>query len=230
LRFNAANGCTQVIQTHASEWILSDDDDLAVFPIDLSTSDCKGTVIPDNIFLTEEISRMYEIGPGDETFMVGRLISHDGRQKNTPVVRFGNISMMPIEPIRTRDGEQIAFLVECRSLSGFSGSPVYAWIPAGWRPNYRPFQVPQGPWLLGINCGHITLPEMVKTLSRGKQIRVEEHSAIEVVIPAWRLQKLLNREELVGSRLKIEKEIEQGQARGFVAYDTLNDLLARLGR
>jgi hypothetical protein len=226
IRFNSADGKTNVIQTASSVWIKSFGDDLAVLPIDLSNSDCKGTVIPDSIFLTENLVGLYDIGPGDETFMVGRLITHDGKQQNTPLVRFGNISMMPLEPIHSKDGDQIAFLVECRSLSGFSGSPVFVWIPAGsWRPTHQPFERLHGPWLLGINCGHITLPEKIRSLSSGKQISVEEHSAIEVVVPAWKLQELLNQESLKQGRLKLEKEIENKEKRGFVAYDSMFDRL-----
>lgn len=217
LRFNAANGTAHILLTKTEDWVTAYGDDLAAHPIDLSNSDCRGTVIPDSIFLSEEMVSMYDIGPGDETFMVGRLMTHDGRQKNTPVVRFGNISMMPLEPIRASDGEQVAFLVECRSLSGFSGSPVFVWVPEGHRPNFRRLEAPHGPWLLGINCGHFVMPG------------TKENAAVEIVIPAWRLQKFLDEEPFPEQRAKVEKEIEQRLTRGFVAYDNLNDLLQRLG-
>jgi len=62
--------------------------------------------------------------------MVGRFIGHDGHQRNTPAVRFGNIAMMPDEKIKAADGtEQEGFLVELRSVPGCSGSAVYIYSP-----------------------------------------------------------------------------------------------------
>jgi hypothetical protein len=31
--------------------------------------------------------------------MVGRFINHEGKQRNLPALRYGNIAMMPLEPI-----------------------------------------------------------------------------------------------------------------------------------
>jgi hypothetical protein len=36
-----------------------------------------------------------EIGPGEDIFMIGRFIDHDGAASNIPSARFGNISTMP---------------------------------------------------------------------------------------------------------------------------------------
>lgn len=79
-------------------------------------------------FMPPQILKEFSIWPGDEIFMIGRLVNQAGWQRNTPVVRFGNLSMLPNphEPISMEPyGEHEAFLVECRSLSGFSGSPVF---------------------------------------------------------------------------------------------------------
>jgi hypothetical protein len=64
--------------------------------------------------------------------MVGRYIEHEGKFKNLPVVRFGNIAMMPSEHIlqwEREDHLQESFLVDMRSISGFSGSPVLSYSP-----------------------------------------------------------------------------------------------------
>jgi len=67
------------------------------------------------------------LGYGDDIFMVGRFITFDGKQRNTPVVRFGQISMLPAEPVEVDGGraQEEVFLVECRSIGGLSGSPVF---------------------------------------------------------------------------------------------------------
>jgi hypothetical protein len=59
------------------------------------------------------------IGVGDEVFMIGRFISHQGLNRSQPLARFGNIAMMPGERVRDGRGFDVeAFLVEMRSLSG----------------------------------------------------------------------------------------------------------------
>jgi hypothetical protein len=69
-----------------------------------------------------------EYGPGAECFMLGRFVTHDGRQRNLPTARFGNISMGPREKIQRRPGIDVdAFLVETRSQAGYSGSPVFVY-------------------------------------------------------------------------------------------------------
>ena len=143
-----------------------------------------GGPVGTDLFLTHEIIDIYRIGLGDETILVGRLIEHDGRQKNTPIVRFGNISLMadPAEPIKTKYGDLEGFLVECRSLSGFSGSPVFVMTTQVYREDAAEkvvkhrkrtmgyeeqesdtrnrgvmYEGSMGPWLLGIDWGHFPL-------------------------------------------------------------------------
>lgn len=207
LRVNTKTA-TEIIQTERAHWLCSPDDDLAVLPLDLSKSVYKAVVIPAEQFLTIRQINQYDIGPGDDTFSVGRFVTHEGKQRNTPIVRFGNIAMMPYEPIRCDEGDQLAFLVESRSLAGFSGSPVFTWIHAGsYRPSHAgPMRDAFGPWLLGVNCGHMII-------RNGKKV---EDSAIEVVIPAWKLKSFLCSEKIESLRLAEEKGIEEQKKRGFL--------------
>jgi hypothetical protein len=127
LRFNTRDKGLGVIHNTAAGWIHHPDgDDLAVLPIALEYEKIKAKFIPEAWFITKEKVQEYGIGPGDEAFLVGRFVNHEGKQQNLPAVRFGQVSMLPIEPIRTARGLlQEAFLVECRSLPGYSGSPVF---------------------------------------------------------------------------------------------------------
>ena len=65
------------------------------------------------MFVTRERLKGSAIGPGDETFTVGRFISyHDESQSNSPMVRFGHISGSGTEFIERTDGrKQESFLV-----------------------------------------------------------------------------------------------------------------------
>jgi hypothetical protein len=61
--------------------------------------------------LTPSAIDQSKVGIGDETFTVGRFISHEVSKKS-PSVRFGNISMMPYEPVRYKGRTHDAFLIE----------------------------------------------------------------------------------------------------------------------
>ncbi len=160
--------------------------------------------IAEETLLTKEMVDELDIAPGDDVFSIGRFFSHDGRQTNQPSVRFGNISMMPGEPIEQEGSgfKQESFVVECRSIAGFSGSPVWVYIPPfsydrkeqrtsseGWW---------QGPWLLGVDWGHLRIPEDVVDLGGKKhpdELRVLANSGMMGVVPAWKLKELLHQEE-----------------------------------
>jgi len=114
-----------------ANWTLHPDgDDVAVLPVNLRLDETPFMSVGLEQFVTPQLIRDEDIGIGDDTIMVGRFIGHDGRQRNTPSVRFGNIAMMPNEKIVATNGfEQESFLVEQRSLPGYSGSAVYIYSP-----------------------------------------------------------------------------------------------------
>jgi hypothetical protein len=138
IRLNTQDGATDVLELSRDDWVHHQyGDDLAVCPLEFSLDTHKFSLLARDWFLTKEEMDEYDIGPGDDVFMAGRFVQHEGRQRNTPVVRFGNLSMMPYEPVTNMRGiKQESFIVEMRSLSGFSGSPVFALIPPfALRPN-----------------------------------------------------------------------------------------------
>ena len=129
LRLNRKSGDTDCISTVPEDWFLHPDgDDVAVFPLEMQ-GDFKWNAVAIEMFADRRCVEMYNIGYGDDVFLVGRLTAQSGKQKNTPVIRFGNISLSadPTEPVKHRGREQEAYLVECRSISGFSGSPVFVY-------------------------------------------------------------------------------------------------------
>lgn len=127
LRLNRKGGGIDVVATTGDQWHAHEDgDDVAVTPLDMEDR-FKWWSVGTDKFLDRESIAIYKIGYGDDVFLVGRLVWQSGVQKNTPVVRFGTIALMADrdEPIKYRDRSQEAFLIECRSISGFSGSPVF---------------------------------------------------------------------------------------------------------
>jgi hypothetical protein len=145
---------------------------------------------------------------GDETYTVGRFINHEGKQQNTPCVRFGNIAMMPLEPIRMKYSAvgQECFLIEAHSLGGFSGSPVFvALTPSPFREDEKVRELSSGNgYLLGVACGHSFDWERTKESDRNSPTEdgrgITLNTGLMCVIPAWRLRDLLHSPALISER------------------------------
>jgi hypothetical protein len=135
LRVNVAEGGVDYLTTDRASWVgHPDGDDLAVCQIEIEYGkySMRCAFVEDFVDYRKN-SLLY---PGDEVFMVGRFFSHEGKQQNAPSVRFGNISMLAMETMKTfEDYDQRTFLVEQRSLPGYSGSPVFVFLdPSQPRP------------------------------------------------------------------------------------------------
>jgi hypothetical protein len=206
-----------VIPAQIDDWTCSEEDDLAILPIEhrkYYTYMCINT----DAFLTKEIAfQEADVGIGDEVFMVGRFMSHDGKQKNSPSLRWGHISTIPDKPVyhpSNKSGHQESFLVEIHSISGYSGSPVFVrsfptqklrmgtatntsvteMAESSWRPAGQPTS--RGPWLLGVEWGYISSHE--QSLN---------NTGISGVVPAWSLLGLLNIEKLKMMRTKEQRSL-----------------------
>jgi hypothetical protein len=143
--------------------------------------------------------------------MLGRFVSHDGRQRNQPLARFGNIAMMPGE--RVMDGRQLlveAYLVEMRSLAGFSGSPVFLYLgPGTYRGSENGRMMPfysETIAVLGIDTGHKLNSSPVQYLGRDEKVddswEVRQNTGVAIVSPAWKIAEVLEQDEFVEQRKK----------------------------
>jgi hypothetical protein len=160
----------------------------------------------------------WPIFPGDEVVLYGRFITHEGLQRNKPVMRFGNISMLPDANALVRieaDHDQLAFLVECRSLSGFSGSPAFVHLaqPRWMSPDQnKTGRIPNEIRFLGVDCAH--LPFWFPVCERRNRATlindmwVETNSGIAVIVPAWRLARLILGKRLTREREAVEQRID----------------------
>src|SRR5579862_2785639 len=193
-----------------------DGDDIAIAGLAGNFDALKLKCISTQMFLNKEIITKHNIGPGDETFMCGRFVQHDGKQKNTPSVRFGNISMMPWEAVKhPRGHDQESFLVETRSLSGYSGSPVFVYLEhATVRPGEETMPLVRedaGPWLLGIDWAHLSIYEKVKERDRitdtAQGYIMQSNSGQMAVVPAWKLYDLLYSDNLISERKKSDSRL-----------------------
>jgi hypothetical protein len=86
--------------------------------------------IPIGDFVSEETIQTGNLGIGDEVFVAGLFRKAQGTLRNIPIIRIGNVAMMPKEKIPFPTVERpnqwlYADLLEVRSIGGLSGSPVF---------------------------------------------------------------------------------------------------------
>ncbi len=198
IRLNNLDGTVSIYEAEEPNWIFPKGGlDLAVLPIPVVPGRQRFKRVGYTAIMSEETAREWDIGPGTDTFLVGRFIESGGIQTNQPSVRFGTVAQMPLEYPNEFGRPQESFLVETRSVGGYSGSPVFAHIP--------PFMKDMssgdldgsywGPALLGVNWGHATRRDPIldpagRETGSGQHVRSQ--TGMAMVIPAWRLLKFLN--------------------------------------
>jgi hypothetical protein len=219
-----------------------DQDDLAVTPIGFALKDARDShvdCVPREWFVTPEhfshasmdeddpIPLGWPFGPGDEVVMLGRFLAHDGADENRPAARFGNLAMGVTVPIQHQWGfTQWSFLVECRSVSGYSGSPIFIFRP---QTTFSAGLLPIGadpathgkrglPRLLGIDWGNLDRvgpnDYAVDWENADAAPTFPRRSGMAVAVPAWRLAELLDSEEVQDVKKKEEAEAKKAAAEG----------------
>ena len=225
LRVNTRDGRFDIIETQASDWTHDPrGSDSAIMMGGPTPETHEMEHIPSTIFLTRDMLRSYKVGPGDEVYFVGRFVNYDGRGKNTPSVRFGNISMLPEERVKVRGiRAQESYLVEARSIPGYSGSPVFVYrTPLAPRPKgFRPLPTT---YLLGIDWSHLHDHHKVvrydeksrNYVAVTEDLWARQNTMMMGVIPAYILNDFLISPEESGRREKAvakERAVEETRAR-----------------
>ncbi|HEX3731896.1 MAG TPA: trypsin-like peptidase domain-containing protein [Mycobacteriales bacterium] len=208
IRVNTIDGGNNVISISPEQWIHHQaGDDIAIAPIGLSPDRFRYKVLPARFFLNKAEIEELNVGPGDDVYFMGRFVTLDGKQRNQPVVRFGSIAMMPGEPIHQKDREfdQESFLIEARSWSGFSGSPVMLHIPpfsnrfktGKFEADDHGLRAETTTALLGIHWGSICLGGGLVT-----------NTGFIAVVPVWKLSELLDSSEVVDRRRGLAEAVD----------------------
>jgi hypothetical protein len=126
IRVNTKDGKTEIFDFGPEEWEFDQRFDIAVKQFHLDSNAHKFSVVPTRGFCSEFVADNLGIGPGDDVFMIGRFINHDGGQTNLPAARLGHISINPTPmeqgPIPS---EQNCYCIDLHSRTGYSGSPVF---------------------------------------------------------------------------------------------------------
>lgn len=196
LRVNTKEGGVEYVYIPAENWIRHDVEDqiengivdaaVCWFPGNNSpTGKYDYLLMPvSNEIAFREFLEDEDIGTGDDVFFTGLFTHHTETKQNEPIVRSGIIAAMP-GTISTRSGRQHAFLVESRSMGGFSGSPVFV------NPGLLRFDEEGklkirstfGPsYLIGVISGHWDAPEEVQ-ITGGLAERASLNMGIAKVTP-----------------------------------------------
>jgi len=215
IRLNNTDGTFDIRKHDPSEWLFDTKYDIAVIPLRPSPSLQLQQVLGDQ-FVTED----YDIGIGDDVFMVGRFVDHDGVATNRPALRFGNISIMPA-PIEQPNGSFAdSFCVDVHSRTGFSGSPVFVYNIDENQFYYERDDAPpkreiflkllgihwgQFPELYEIKDGELKVITSATDDLDGKYIK--GLSGMTCVLPAWAIMEVLNKKEIVQHRKNVEAEL-----------------------
>jgi hypothetical protein len=127
IKLNLLNKTTTLIETNTEDWLLHEDEnvDIAIIFVPFNPEVVDQYVILESTFLTAKIIEEQEIECGDEVVITGLFKHHSGTAINLPIVRIGNIAMMPGEKVKTTEHLMDAYLIESRSIGGLSGSPVF---------------------------------------------------------------------------------------------------------
>lgn len=219
IRMNTMDGKKVIYETDQRVWIPHPaGDDIAICPITVDATKFRFRWVGLNNFITRDLIIGEQIGPGDEVFVVGRFINHEGKQKNTPSVRFGHLAQMANEPIPRDDRFlQDSFLVEAKSIGGYSGSPVFLYVdgmkPRPGSPGRSTFF--KGPWLLGVDWCHLNDWKPVCD-GRGRPLgnsqmppwdmQVGSNTGMMGVIPAWKIAEIFDLEPIKRKIAETEDE------------------------
>jgi hypothetical protein len=206
LRVNLVGGGVDILALPSGVWTgHPHGDDIAACAVSPQPSWALTALDWNDCAMTKKRMTEFNIGVGDEVFMLGRFVSHDGLHLNEPLARFGNIAMMPGLPVKDGRGISVeAFLVEMRSLSGFSGSPVFVYMgPGTYRGNgtMMPFYK-EAMGLMGIDTGHKTTMARPRNRNNGvdSDLEVAINTGISIVSPAWKIDELLETGTLASDR------------------------------
>jgi hypothetical protein len=210
LRMRTNDGGYEDVALRRDAWVLHPTSDVAVALMPVTpTHELRW--IGTEMFATREFVAEHGIGEGDDVFFSGLFIGHYGKGVPQPIIRFGNVALMPREPVKVEISkyprtlaEVEAYLVEARSWGGQSGSPAFLTFSAqrhmggdlvvGGMPPFA---------LLGLVQGIWTDPQGAKAPDPSGEGVIEVNMGISVVIPAWAIMDLLLGGELAAVLKKL---------------------------
>jgi hypothetical protein len=241
------------LRTNKDDWFRHDSADVAIIPFIINAAiNYRFKAIPLSAFISSDYqfippsgtfgprfqfhqgtytsSTSLPIEVGDDLFFPGLFVQSAGNERMLPVARFGSIARMPTEEqvfLETRSRGDIglkAYLVECHSWGGFSGSPVfwtYLFNEADSQGNIVRGNV-NCTALLGLIAGHFNIEAPTSNKVTQEQLVTKINSGLAIVTPAENIVELLMRDDVVQDRKQRAAAEKQPSATADLAEDTVS--------
>jgi hypothetical protein len=189
--------------------------DVAVFPCVIPPdADIRVLTTDRFIFLGSE-GDPSTFGIGDEVFFPGLFTYAPGSKRNMPILRHGNLAMIPEEPIQVAGGFAEVYLIEARSIGGISGSPVFIRPTMGIDESRLGIGdktllgISSEVRLLGLMHGHWDILESDMNKANSSHNRRGVNMGIGVVVPARKILETINSPSLLALRDANEEKHQQ---------------------
>ncbi len=221
IRVNLKQGGTEIVPV--DRWYRHPSDkhaEVAVTPFRNKYHEYDILFLGEDTFRSREAMQEQDIGIGDEVHFPGlfTLAQLESDHQNLPILRMGNITMLPPFPVPTEAGPMEAYLIEARSIGGISGSPVFCrrtmsvlWNDEGIFQG-KPVKAMHGMTgdhnLIGMIYGHWDVNET--EINQARFTRTQEAQGVNVgiaiVVPLHKIIETINQEELVDRRKQVEDD------------------------
>lgn len=222
IRLNNADSTSRFLKYSSDDWIhVPSGDDLVAIDItdEFDQTNRNVAAIHESYFLKPFDVEARGINPGENAFMIGLLVDHGGKSRNIPAARFGNLTQLATSenPILQPTGfASASHLVDMRSRTGFSGSPVFAYrtqmdhldrVLRGHEGSHFSSNSSSDAFvsLLGVHCGQLNEP-LLATDRQSNRYTFSLPSSVTIVVPAWRISELLDRPEFQYLRDQRERQ------------------------
>ena len=171
--------------------------------------------VPERLFSSVETVREASIAVGDEITAVSVFTRFSWEQdRHLPIVRTGNLAMLPTLRIPVEDFEPMeAYVAE---IDGLSGSPIWVRPPAfsaaqedgrGKKPS-APGRGDADMVFLGLLHGRWEIPEhaMEGQTEHYTEMMV---SGMSIIVPAHKILEIIHQPELAAMRKKLDEKIAE---------------------
>jgi len=194
---NKRGGGLATVEAWGDEWLGHPTDrsaDVAAIPVGLNP-EADLSCVATKHFIGQMDFANDSVNVGDEVFITGLFTEAVGQHRVLPIVRHGNLAMLPDEQIQTDMGYADVHLIEARSIGGVSGSPVFVRT------------VEDKIRLLGLMHGHWDIKE--SELNDPSICQDRKHGVnlgIAIVVPAIKILETINSAEQLEWRAAMEKK------------------------
>jgi len=213
---NTKDGGTAPLSMASDKWFFHPTEassvDIAVLPFFVDPN-FDIVLVQTELFATPQFLEGQKMGLGDEVFFPGLFTFAPGSKAIHPIVRMGNVAMIPNGEIQVDGGFADVYLIESRSIGGLSGSPVFirgtiAQDAIGATADDERFMgLSSQAYLFGVMHGHWDIASDIND-SRLKFTRKNGvNMGISVVVPAHKLLEVINHPELVAMRARADAEL-----------------------